>query len=327
MEVVFQRAGMDRVDEVLSVLDEAAGWLNARGISQWPAHFEAAWVEEAISRGETWLVTIEDKVAGTVSLDWADPLWADADGAAGYVHRMAVRRWAAGLGARVLDWAADVARQRNAAFLRLDCVKSNDRLRAYYEARGFAHRGDVPVGGAPGQRLGDGPVTWVSRYELALSGRWSSRPLPSRDRRDAMPVPGVEIRHGRGDDVDRLLSFWRKAAEGASITDDRDGVRRLLDRDAAAVLIAEVDREVVGTVIAGWDGWRCHLYRLAVSPEHRRRGIANALLAAAERRFISLGGRRGDAMVLDGNTVAHHAWKAAGYSPDTQWSRWTKPLT
>lgn len=168
---VFQRACLDRLDEVLGVLDEAAAWLNARGISQWPARFEAAWLEQAISQGETWLVAIEDKVAGTVTLDWADPLWADAGGAAGYVHRMAVRRWAAGLGAHMLDWAADVARQRGADFLRLDCVKSNGRLRAYYAARGFAHCGDVPVGGAPGQRLEDGRVTWVSRYELALSRR------------------------------------------------------------------------------------------------------------------------------------------------------------
>ncbi|MEV4066196.1 hypothetical protein [Nonomuraea dietziae] len=83
--------------EVLSVLDEAAQWLNTRGISQWPARFEAAWVEEAILRGETWLVTAGDKVAGTVTMDWSDPLWTDAD-AAGYVHRMAVRRWASGLG-------------------------------------------------------------------------------------------------------------------------------------------------------------------------------------------------------------------------------------
>lgn len=96
-----------------------------------------------------------DKVAGTVTMDWPDPLWADADGAAG-------------LGARILGWAANAARQQGANSLRLDCVKSNDRLRAYHEAHGFAHRGDVPVGGAPGQRLEDGPVTWVSRYELAL---------------------------------------------------------------------------------------------------------------------------------------------------------------
>ncbi|MEU4700643.1 GNAT family N-acetyltransferase [Nonomuraea dietziae] len=166
-EVVFQRVGVDPMDEVLSVLDEAAQWLNTHGISQWPARFEAAWVEEAILRGETWLVTTGDKVAGTVTMDWSDPLWTDAD-AAGYVHRMAVRRWASGLGVCILDWAADAAQQRAAKYLRLDCVKSNDRLRAYYEARGFAHRGDVPVGGAPGQRLEDGPVTWVSRYELAL---------------------------------------------------------------------------------------------------------------------------------------------------------------
>ena len=83
----------------------------------------------------------------------------------------------------------------------------------------------------------------------------------------------VTIRQGRRDDVDRLLAFWRHAAEGISITDDRKGVRRLPERNAAAVLIAEVDREMVGTVIAGWDGWRCHLYRLAVSPAFRRRGI------------------------------------------------------
>lgn len=83
---------------------------------------------------------------------------------------MAVSRRASGLGAVVLDWAADAARQRGTAALRLDCVRSNRRLRDYYEARGFTHRGDVPVGGAPGERVDDGgPVTWVSRYELRLA--------------------------------------------------------------------------------------------------------------------------------------------------------------
>ncbi|GII82005.1 N-acetyltransferase [Sphaerisporangium rufum] len=167
-DIRFRRAGPDEVVEVLSVLDEAAGWLRARGIAQWPARFEAGWVEEAISRGETWLVTAGDKAAGTVTLDWSDPLWADTGGVAGYMHRMAVRRRAAGLGPRILGWAAEAARQQGATFLRLDCVRSNDRLRAYYAAQGFAHRGDVPVGGAPGQRAAGGPVTWVSRYERAL---------------------------------------------------------------------------------------------------------------------------------------------------------------
>ncbi|WP_165953859.1 GNAT family N-acetyltransferase [Streptomyces sp. 8K308] len=164
----FRRATHECTPEVLSVLDEAAAWLMARGISQWPARFQAAWVEEAISRGETWLVGLGEETAGTVTLDWQDRVWADVGGTAGYIHRLAVRRWATGLGSIVLDWAAVRARQRGVAALRLDCVRSNHRLRSYYEERGFRHRGDVPVGGAPGQRLEDGPVTWVSRYELSI---------------------------------------------------------------------------------------------------------------------------------------------------------------
>ncbi|MFP3986203.1 GNAT family N-acetyltransferase [Streptomyces sp. E11-3] len=137
----------------------------------------------------------------------------------------------------------------------------------------------------------------------------------------------LRIRAAAPQDLDAVLAFWKSAAEGNSISDDRDGVERLLARDPEALILAERAGELAGTVIAGFDGWRCHLYRLAVHPEHRRQGIGAALLAAAEERFVRLGGRRGDAMVLERNELAHHAWRAAGYQPENQWRRWVKPLT
>jgi GNAT superfamily N-acetyltransferase len=103
-----------------------------------------------------------------VTLDHGDPVWDDRPAAALYVHRMAVRRSAAGLGTVILRWAAGVAREQGREALRLDCVASNGPLRAYYEAAGFVHRGDATVAGAPGQRLDEGPVTVVSRYERRL---------------------------------------------------------------------------------------------------------------------------------------------------------------
>jgi hypothetical protein len=166
--VEFLVAAPGQLDEVLTVLDEAAAWLRGRGIAQWPPRFESSWIRSAIDRGETWLVTVGGTVSATVTVDLADPVWDGIAGRALYVHRMAVRRQAPGLGAVILGWAAGVARQHGREALRLDCVAANSRLRAYYEAAGFTHRGDATVAGAPGQRGADGPVTVVSRYELRL---------------------------------------------------------------------------------------------------------------------------------------------------------------
>lgn len=163
-------ASPGQLPDVLSVLDEAAAWLRERGVEQWPSRFEPSWVEGAVRRGGTWLAVAGATVAGTVTLDRADPVWNEVPAAdALYVHRMAVRRPAAGLGAVILGWAAGVARGQGRTALRLDCVASNGRLRGYYEAAGFVHRGDAAVGGAPGQRLDEGPVTVVSRYERRLT--------------------------------------------------------------------------------------------------------------------------------------------------------------
>ena len=69
-------------------------------------------------------------------------------------------RAASGLGAVILGWAARIARQQGREALRLDCVASNGRLRAYYEAAGFVHRGDVTVAGPRASGLTRGKSRW-----------------------------------------------------------------------------------------------------------------------------------------------------------------------
>ncbi|MFF2778421.1 GNAT family N-acetyltransferase [Streptomyces sp. NPDC058052] len=137
----------------------------------------------------------------------------------------------------------------------------------------------------------------------------------------------IEIRAAVPSDAESVLAFWRESAEGTSISDDVDGVRRLLDRDPEALILAVDGDLIVGSVIAGWDGWRASLYRLAVLPSYRRRGLSKELLKAAEDRFAALGGRRVDAMVLEANERAHRTWGAAGYERQDEWRRWVKPFT
>ena len=129
-------------------------------------------------------------------------------------------------------------------------------------------------------------------------------------------------------DIPAVLDFWKLAAEDTNRAESDSGpaLERLLARDPAALVLADEDGEIVGSLIAGWDGWRCHLYRFAVHPDRRRRGIGRALLDAADQRFGGFGGHRADAMVLADNEIAQPAWAAAGYTPQPEWVRWVKPL-
>ena len=97
------------------------------------------------------------------------------------------------------------------------------------------------------------------------------------------------LRTAQAHDVNAVLAFWRVAAEDAHRPPDTPGAIAALHlRDPDALILA-VDRDqIVGTVIAGWDGWRCHLYRLAVAPDRRRQGVGRALITAAEQRFRAL---------------------------------------
>lgn len=135
------------------------------------------------------------------------------------------------------------------------------------------------------------------------------------------------IRSATSADVVPLMELWEVAAENDSRpTDTVEAVDRILARDPQACLVAEEEGRIVGSIIAGWDGWRAHLYRLAVHPDMRRRGVGSLLLAAAEDRLAALGATRFDAMVLEGNDLGRRVWRGAGYAPQEEWRRWVRPV-
>jgi ribosomal protein S18 acetylase RimI-like enzyme len=119
----------------------------------------------------------------------------------------------------------------------------------------------------------------------------------------------AELRSAAADDIAGVLALWETAAEPTS-TDSADALAGLLRRDPGALIVAEADGRVVGSVIAGWDGWRGSVYRLAVAPEHRHRGLGQSLLRAAEDRLRELGARRAHAIVVGSNGTAVAFWQA-----------------
>jgi ribosomal protein S18 acetylase RimI-like enzyme len=135
---------------VAALLDEATVWVGERGYEQWPLPFPHDEISAAIERGEVYVAELDGDVAATVTLLWDDPLyWPDSPPDAAYVHKLAVSRACAGqrIGQAIVEWADRTAAHEGRDFLRLDCLRDNPGIRAYYERLGFEHRGDLVVNG------------------------------------------------------------------------------------------------------------------------------------------------------------------------------------
>lgn len=133
----------------------------------------------------------------------------------------------------------------------------------------------------------------------------------------------VTIRCALVDDLPAVVGLWNRAGGPTRHAGQNDEAEALLRRDAEALLVAEEGGHIVGSLIVGWDGWRCHLYRLAVEPAARRSGVASLLMAEARRRATVLGAVRVDAMVNRDNTGAVAFWESVGFAFDAPERRWS----
>jgi ribosomal protein S18 acetylase RimI-like enzyme len=126
----------------------------------------------------------------------------------------------------------------------------------------------------------------------------------------------LSIRDCRLEDIEAVLTLWLQAEATPGVTDTADDLRRVIQLGPASVLVAEADGRLVGSIIGTFDGWRGNIYRLAVHPDYRRRGIARALLAEVEKWLKQQGAKRITALVEKSHPLAMNFWEAVGYRVD-----------
>jgi ribosomal protein S18 acetylase RimI-like enzyme len=139
------------------------------------------------------------------------------------------------------------------------------------------------------------------------------------------------IRRVRDSELEAVLQMWQVVGvspPGAS--DSMEGLMSLAREPAASLLVATIDDQIVGSVIGGWDGWRGNIYRLAVTPAHRRRGIARRLVAEITRDLFAKGATRLSALVEHEHRWAIDFWDSMsdlGYERDPKFARYIMDRT
>lgn len=123
----------------------------------------------------------------------------------------------------------------------------------------------------------------------------------------------MEIRVFRQQDFEEVVTLWERCDLLRPWNDPEMDIERKLNHDVSLFLVAEVNGEVVGTIMGGYDGHRGSAYYLGVHPEYRGRGIANALLNRLEKKLIARGCPKIQIMVREENDVVLGMYERLGY--------------
>ena len=120
------------------------------------------------------------------------------------------------------------------------------------------------------------------------------------------------IRECLPEEAAALLALWQAAGTSPSVTDTIADIQRTI-ASHASVLVAETNQRIVGSLIATFDGWRGNMYRIAVHPDYRRRGIGRALVKEGEKCLTKQGAKRITALVEEKYPWAIAFWSSVGY--------------
>ena len=92
------------------------------------------------------------------------------------------------------------------------------------------------------------------------------------------------IREAEPDDATAMQCLWRTFWSPQPY---ESHLPAKIESDPDLVLVAELDGEIVGTAIGGFDGWWAWIYRVAVHPErHEVREAPRWLPTHATRRWL-----------------------------------------
>lgn len=72
--------------------------------------------------------------------------------------------------------------------------------------------------------------------------------------------------------------------------------------------------QVVGTIMAGYDGHRGWIYSVAVLPEQRNHGVGTLLMKHAEQALVQLGCMKINLQIAEGNEKVAGFYESLGYA-------------
>ncbi|WDP89101.1 MAG: GNAT family acetyltransferase [Desulfobacter sp.] len=116
---------------------------------------------------------------------------------------------------------------------------------------------------------------------------------------------------------DQVISLWKEVFGYEAAHNAPDLViDKKINFGDGLFFVAGDGRDVIGTVMAGYDGHRGWIYSIAVSPAHQNKGLGSALLSHAEKMLLKKGCMKINLQIMEGNESVEKFYLSNGYQTE-----------
>lgn len=126
----------------------------------------------------------------------------------------------------------------------------------------------------------------------------------------------MEVRKYRAKDRENLIDLRKTAFPDDPPHNEPSKVIDAKLKVDDQIYVVEDNASIIGACIAGYDGHRGWLYAVAVSPEHRRNGIGEQLISAAEKGLEELGCIKVNLQIRSTNSAVRAFYDSIGYATE-----------
>ena len=131
----------------------------------------------------------------------------------------------------------------------------------------------------------------------------------------------LKIRPYHEDDQDAVIKLWMKVFPDAPPHNNpaRD-IKTKREVQPELFLVALLEDDLIGTVMAGFDGHRGWVYYLGVDPDYQRQGIGTALMKNVESKLLGMGCPKLNLQIRIDNAEVQTFYESLGYSTEDRLS-------
>ena len=126
----------------------------------------------------------------------------------------------------------------------------------------------------------------------------------------------MRIRPFQPGDEAAVVALWNECRLTRPWNDPHKDIARKLSVQPELFLVYVEHNQIIGTVMAGYEGHRGWVNYLAVAPAFRGRGVARALMEHVERELVARGCPKLSLLVRNTNREALDFYRHLGYADD-----------